>query len=89
LSSDLISVLKNAYHKIIQLGRVLGLELWQEEVAPQSGFSGQQIEEMIKKRENARKDRDFMEADRIRDELLSRGIILEDRKEGTIWKKKD
>jgi len=45
-----------------------------------------EIMELIKKREEARKNRDFATADAIRDELFKRGIILEDTKEGTRWK---
>jgi len=44
--------------------------------------------EMIKKRDRARKSRDWETADRIRDELRKKGIILEDTPKGTIWKKR-
>ncbi len=44
------------------------------------------IEQFISERQQARKDRDFARADAIRDELASRGIILEDGAEGTQWK---
>ena len=46
-----------------------------------------QIGEMIEKRQAARKDRNFALADQIRDELLAKGIILEDTREGVKWKK--
>lgn len=46
------------------------------------------IEELIEARTNARKNRDFAESDRLRDELLSRGIILEDTPGGTRWRRK-
>ena len=45
------------------------------------------IDQMIKKRMIAREQRDFAEADRIRDELLLRKIILEDGPDGTIWRR--
>ena len=47
----------------------------------------EEIEQMIEKRTQARKNRDFALADQIRDELLSKGIILEDTREGVKWKR--
>ncbi len=46
------------------------------------------VEAKIKAREDARKNRQWAEADRIRDELLAEGIILEDTAGGTKWKRK-
>jgi cysteinyl-tRNA synthetase len=47
-----------------------------------------EIEQMIEARNAARKARNFAESDRIRDELVARGIILEDSAKGTRWRKK-
>lgn len=46
------------------------------------------IEALIEERQSARKAKDFARADAIRDELLSKGIILEDTREGVKWKRK-
>jgi cysteinyl-tRNA synthetase len=46
------------------------------------------IEALIAGRNAARKSRNFAESDRIRDELLSRGIILEDTPGGTRWRRR-
>jgi len=46
------------------------------------------IKDLIQKREKARKEKDFKKADKIRDSLLKKGIILEDSKNGVRWKKK-
>jgi len=46
------------------------------------------IELMIKKRNDAKKNKNFQEADEIRANLLKKGILLEDTPEGTIWRKK-
>ncbi len=47
----------------------------------------QWIEEKIKQRNNAKKEKKYALADAIRNELLNAGIILEDHKDKTIWKK--
>jgi cysteinyl-tRNA synthetase len=47
-----------------------------------------EIEEKIEQRNAARRNRDFKLADQIRDELASRGIVLEDTPQGTKWKRK-
>jgi len=53
----------------------------------ESGLDAE-VEEMIQKRLEARKNKDFQTADKIRDDLLSKGIILEDTPTGTKWKRK-
>ena len=47
-----------------------------------------EIERMIEERHAARRRRDFAEADRIRDGLAARGVLLEDNAGGTRWKRK-
>jgi cysteinyl-tRNA synthetase len=47
-----------------------------------------EIQSLIAERQEARRRRDFGRSDEIRDELASRGIILEDTKDGVRWKRK-
>lgn len=63
------------------LFNVLGLHLKTEELLDA------EIEELIEKRNEARRNRDFALADKIRDELKERNIILEDTPQGTRWKR--
>jgi cysteinyl-tRNA synthetase len=46
------------------------------------------VDELIKERHAARRDRDFKRADQIRDELAGLGVVLEDTPQGTRWKLK-
>lgn len=45
------------------------------------------IEKLIEERQAARKAKDFARADEIRGELLKKGIILKDTREGVQWKR--
>jgi len=47
-----------------------------------------ELNELIEERAQARKNKDWQKADKIRAELLSKGIILEDKTDKTLWKVK-
>jgi cysteinyl-tRNA synthetase len=60
-------------------------------IHPLEGFQQQQsgeIERLIEARTAARKAKDFKESDRIRDDLLAKGIVLKDGPSGTTWEVK-
>jgi cysteinyl-tRNA synthetase len=73
-------------------GAVLGLlqdaEAWRAARHADDEVDADRIEALIEQRNAARKNRDFAEADRIRDELAAAGIELEDGPEGTRWQVK-
>jgi len=52
------------------------------------GDDGLIIDDLIKERNLAKKNKDYDEADRIRKLLLENDILLEDTAEGTIWRKR-
>ena len=53
-----------------------------------SDSNTERIESLIAERAAAKKAKDFALSDKIRDDLLAEGIVLEDTKDGTRWKKK-
>ena len=73
---------------LVKLGGILGVLQREPEAFLKSGSDVDEawIEGMIQKRKDAKKARDFAESDRIRDELASQGIILQDSREGTTWR---
>jgi cysteinyl-tRNA synthetase len=70
------------------LGGVLGLLQRDAQEFLQGGEAQSWISEAIAAREAARKRKDYAEADRIRKELLDKGIVLEDVAGGTTWRRK-
>ncbi len=48
-----------------------------------------QIEDLIQQRKDAKKAKEFAKADEIRQSLLDQGIVLEDTRQGTIWRRAD
>jgi cysteinyl-tRNA synthetase len=71
------------------LGGVLGCLQSDPQSFLQSGAGDEAewIEEMIQKRLEAKKAKDFATADAVRDELTAKGIVLKDGPEGTTWSK--
>lgn len=76
---------------LVRLGGALGLLQQDPEAFFQSGSgegpSAEEIEQQIEARAEARRNRDFAEADRIRDTLAEQGVILDDSREGTSWRR--
>jgi len=53
------------------------------------GLSESEIEELIQQRVDAKKAKDFTKADAIRQNLLDQGVVLEDTRQGTLWRRAD
>ena len=67
--------------------KVLSLDLLKEDEVSLNDEFISYIEEKISLRALAKQNKDFIEADKIRNELLEKGILLKDTREGTIWNK--
>lgn len=70
------------YEELFKLSDVLGLKIEKKEE-----ILDKEIENLIQERQAARKAKDFKRADEIRDELLKKGIILKDTREGVKWQR--
>jgi cysteinyl-tRNA synthetase len=74
------------------LADILGLlqqdpEQWFTVARGDDQLTAEQIEAQIQARQQAKQDRDFAKADQIRQQLLDAGVVLEDSREGTQWRR--
>ena len=77
-----VGFLKALKEEIITLSDICGLIVEKEEELLDAD-----IETLIEERQAARKAKNFARADEIRQELLDKGILLEDTREGVKWKR--
>ncbi|BAS56631.1 MULTISPECIES: cysteine--tRNA ligase [Leptolyngbya] len=78
-------ILQVQWKTLVELAKVLGLEA-EPEAESSGGLSDSEIETLIQQRKDAKKAKDFAEADRIRNDLQVQGITLIDKPGGeVIW----
>jgi len=80
-----VPAIKEAFDTVDQVLGILSLRRAEEERPP---VPVSEIEGLIEDRHAARRRRDFAAADRIRDDLAARGVLLEDSAGATRWKRK-
>lgn len=86
---------KYNYNQLLMLyflGGILGLlqqnpEDYFKKGIMETNLTDNKVEELIAERKLYRKNKNFSEADRIRDELMEAGVVLDDAPEGTTWKR--
>lgn len=96
--TDLIRSLFNQGHEQFRkMGWIFGLfreepqaymDRQKKEGLKKLGFSEEEILKLVEERNVSRKNKDWKKADDIRNDLLSKGIVLEDTSSGTNWKLK-
>ncbi len=64
-------------------------EFLKSDVGAENSLSNDEVEAQIQARANAKKAKNFAEADAIRQALLDQGIVLEDSRQGTTWRRVD
>ncbi|WP_180177963.1 cysteine--tRNA ligase [Acinetobacter sp. YH01005] len=84
------------YSTLRHLTNILGLvqhnvdEFLKSDIGQEAlGLSEEQIEDLIQQRKDAKKAKEFAKADEIRQSLLDQGVVLEDTRQGTIWRRAD
>ena len=77
--------IKQAQQTLFELCNLLGLTLKERETSQDEKLV---IESMVTARSNARKQKNWQEADRIRADLEKMGIVLEDTAKGTVWRRR-
>ena len=85
IGKDDVPVIKDAFEMVDRVLGILSLRRKEEEQPP---VPVPEIDQLIEARHAARRRRDFAAADRIRDDLAARGVLLEDSAGTTRWKRK-
>jgi len=78
--------------RILAAGNLLGVleqdpQAWLQDTTAQSSISEQEVEALIAQRQQAKLESNYARADEIRETLAARGVLLEDSREGTRWKR--
>lgn len=90
-----IPILEKGVQNLTELSNILGLVkkdpqqfIYERNIAflNKQGLTIKELDEVIEKRNKARAKKDWKQADKIRNDLLQKGIILEDTPEGTKWR---
>ncbi len=78
--------------KLLAAGDLMGIlgqdpEAWMQGGVDEDAIGADEIEALIAERTQAKLDKNYARADEVREELLARGVVLEDSREGTKWRR--
>jgi cysteinyl-tRNA synthetase len=76
----------------IAIAELMGLlqaepESWFKDSAGEAGISADEVEALIAERQQSKLDKNYARADEIREQLKAQGVVLEDSREGTQWRR--
>ena len=79
--------------RILAAGNLLGIleqdpQEWLQGGVSEDVISAEAIDALIVQRQDAKLAKDYSRADELRQELLDQGVVLEDSREGTQWRRK-
>ena len=78
--------------RILAAGNLLGIlgqdpEAWMQGGVSEAGITSTEVEALIAERQQAKLDKNYDRADQIRQQLLDQGVVLEDSRDGTKWRR--
>ena len=78
--------------QLLRCAELMGLlqaepESWFKDSAGEAGISADEVEALIAERQQSKLDKNYARADEIREQLKAQGVVLEDSREGTQWRR--
>lgn len=78
--------------QLLRCAELMGLlqsepESWFKDSAGEAGISADEVEALIAERQQSKLDKNYTRADEIREQLKAQGVVLEDSREGTQWRR--
>lgn len=78
--------------QLLRCAELMGLlqaepESWFKDSAGEAGISAGEVEALIAERQQSKRDKNYARADEIREQLKAQGVVLEDSREGTQWRR--
>ncbi len=78
--------MERIYSQLMKFNAILGI-IYEDDKAQEEGLSDEEIEDYIRQRTTAKKEKNFAEADRIREFLKEQNVLIEDTREGVRFKR--